>query len=167
MREARGARPSSAPVWATAARAVFAIELALAMAGCGGAKSGSSSASSSPASNPAPAGEPATAPAESSVTPPAPSGTAGAPADLGAQVFAKRCALCHGADGHGDGVGAKGLKPQPRNFHDMAYMKTRTDEQLLATIHQGKGPMPRWQGVLTEAEMKAVLAHIRSLGTKP
>jgi len=133
-------------------------------AGCGGSKSEQSS--SSPASSPAPttsapaAQSPAGAPAESAASAP----TA---ADLGAQVFAKRCALCHGVDGHGDGVGSKGLKPQPRNFHDRAYMSTRPDSALLRVIHQGKGPMPRWGGVLSKAEISAVLGHVRALGKKP
>jgi mono/diheme cytochrome c family protein len=91
----------------------------------------------------------------------------GSEADLGAQVFAKRCVLCHGVDGHGDGIAAKGLNPKPRNFHDQAYMKTRTDAQLLEVIHKGKGAMPRWEGQLSEAEIRAVLAHVRALGAKP
>ena len=63
----------------------------------------------------------------------------------------QRCALCHGADGRGDGVASKGLNPKPRNFHDQAYMSSRTDTQLLEVIHKGKGVMPRWEGQLSEA----------------
>src|SRR5881396_968815 len=136
--------------------------------GCGGAKTGGSSENSSSSSNPgeqSPA--PSPAPATESTAGPATTTPPVAAADLGTRVFATRCALCHGPDGHGDGVGAKGLKPQPRNFHDRAYMSTRTDAELLATIHSGKGPMTRWQGVLSEAEMAAVLEHIRELGKKP
>ena len=72
-----------------------------------------------------------------------------------------------GPDGRGDGVASKGLNPKPRNFHDVAYMQTRTDAQLLEVIHKGKGVMPRWEGQLSDAEMKLVLAHIRSLGSRP
>jgi mono/diheme cytochrome c family protein len=153
--------------WATWAALAGSMVLAI-VAGCGGSKSGGTSENSSasstpggqtPAPSPPPAAESTASPATS--TPPV------AAADLGARVFATRCALCHGPDGHGDGVGSKGLKPQPRNFHDQAYMSTRTDAQLLATIHSGKGPMPRWQGVLSEAEMAAALKHIRELGKKP
>ena len=46
-------------------------------------------------------------------------------------------------------------------------MRTRTDAQLLEVIHKGKGAMPRWEGQLSEAEMTAVLAHIRRLGQTP
>lgn len=136
---------------------VFALAVS---AGCGGAKtdnSGSPSNTTTPAVTPAPVPD---------TTHSAPS--TGAPAaDLGPKVFAVRCALCHGPDGHGDGVGSKALNPKPRNFHDTAYMSTRTDAQLLEVIHQGKGAMPKWGGVLSDAEITAVLAHIRALGKKP
>jgi mono/diheme cytochrome c family protein len=46
-------------------------------------------------------------------------------------------------------------------------MSTRTDAQLLEVIHQGKGAMPKWGGVLSEAEINAALAHVRELGKKP
>ena len=165
----RAARPAFvrvAPQTTRLALASLIAVLAIA-AGCGCAKTGGSSENSSASSTP---GEPTPAP-----SPPAAAETTASPAtstppaaaDLGARVFATRCALCHGRDGHGDGVGSKGLKPQPRNFHDQAYMSSKSDAELLATIHSGKGPMPRWQGVLSEAEMAAALKYIRELGKKP
>jgi mono/diheme cytochrome c family protein len=146
-----------AAAWALCALAVL---IAFA-AGCGGSKNQSSSENSAPA--------PAPPPAETTAAPPAGSdgATAGAADDLGSKVFAQRCALCHGPDGHGDGPGSKALNPTPRNFHDTAYMSSRTDAQLLETIHKGKGAMPKWGGVLSEAEITAVFAHVRELGKKP
>ena len=47
---------------------------------------------------------------------------------------------------------------------DKAYMATRTDAQLLEVIHKGKGAMPKWEGQLSEAEIAAVLQHVRELG---
>jgi mono/diheme cytochrome c family protein len=144
--------------------ALVAIALvAAAAAGCGGGKAESGSTSSGATSPGSATAQPTPvpAPAETASSPPGP---AGAAADLGAQVFAKRCALCHGAGGHGDGVASKGLNPKPRNFHDVAYMSTRTDAQLSEVIHKGKGVMPRWEGQLSEAEIQAVLKHVRSLG---
>ena len=120
--------------------------------GSTGTAGGSSSATSPPDTTP-------------ETTPPA--GTGGAVAALGPKVFAVRCALCHGPDGHGDGPGSAALNPKPRNFHDQAYMKTRTDAQLLEIIRNGKGVMPKWGGILSEAEMQAVLAHVRELAGKP
>ena len=134
--------------------AALAALLALATAGnallvgCGG-KSQQSAQSEAPASAPSSA----------------PASTSGSPAgdDLGAQVYAQRCVLCHGPLGKGDGVGAAGLDPKPRNHTDGAYMNSRTNEQLLEVIHNGKGQMPAWGNVLSEAEIHAVLKHVRSL----
>jgi mono/diheme cytochrome c family protein len=163
-------RPSPSRTAFLAARAVLIALAALAallalVAGCGGAKTGSdgSSASSNNAPPPAPVETTVTTPPPAS-TPPSGDALSG---DLGTRVFAQRCALCHGPDGHGDGPGSKALNPKPRNFHDTAYMSSRTDAQLLDTIHKGKGAMPRWGGVLSEAEITAVFAHIRELGKKP
>ena len=63
----------------------------------------------------------------------------------------------------GDGPASAGLNPKPRNHTDGSYMRTRTDAQLLEVIHNGKGGMPAWKGILTETEINAVLAHVRSL----
>lgn len=35
----------------------------------------------------------------------------------GKEVFNVNCAVCHGAEGKGDGVGGAALNPKPRNFH--------------------------------------------------
>ncbi len=131
---------------------------ALLVASCGRKTESTSADANSPV--PTPATTPAPAP-ESSGAVAATDAPAG---DPGTQVFRQRCVLCHGAEGRGDGIGGKALKPPPRNFHDQAYMSTRTDAQLSEVIHNGKGAMPKWGGVLTEAEIAAVLAHVRELG---
>jgi mono/diheme cytochrome c family protein len=85
------------------------------------------------------------------------------PLVLGNKIYQERCALCHGPEGKGDGPAAAGLNPKPRNHTDGAYMKTRTDAQLLEVIHHGKGGMPAWGGILNETEINAVLKHVRTL----
>lgn len=137
------------------------------VAGCGGGKpadSGTTATGSTAApATPAPATPAPTTPAE----PAPPASTAAVSVELGAKVFVQRCALCHGPEGRGDGPGSVALKPKPRNFHDQAYMSSRTDAQLLEVIHKGKGAMPRWGGVISEAEMQSVLGYVRELGKKP
>jgi len=167
MRSERSSRVPTRAAFVAARLALIVLAGSLALvAGCGGgAKSSGDSSSTAASSAPAPA------PHETTVTspPPAsapPSGDA-LSADLGTRVFAQRCVLCHGPEGRGDGPGGKALNPKPRNFHDTAYMRTRTDAQLLDTIHKGKGAMPKWGGVLSDAEITAVLAHIRELGERP
>ena len=87
--------------------------------------------------------------------------------DLGATVYAARCALCHGPGGHGDGPAAAGLNPKPRNHTDGSYMNGRTDDELLTVIRNGKGAMPAWGKILSDAEIHAVLKHVRSLAVPP
>jgi cytochrome c5 len=85
----------------------------------------------------------------------------------GAAIYSQRCALCHGAEGKGDGPAAASLNPKPRNHTDGAYMNTLTDEAVLLVIHEGKGAMPAWKGVLSEEEIQAVFKHVRSLAVPP
>lgn len=52
-------------------------------------------------------------------------------------LFAKRCAACHGTDGTGNGPGAFGLNPKPRNYRDKAWQKTVSDEEIEKAIVYG------------------------------
>ena len=131
------------------------------IAGCGGSQSTTDNTTNNPPTSTTP---PAPTP---DTTPSGPAASNESPEVLGARVFAARCALCHGPDGHGDGPGAAALNPKPRNYHDKAYMDSRTDAQLLEVIRNGKGAMPKWSGILSEAEIQAVLKHVRSLSQKP
>jgi len=88
---------------------------------------------------------------------------AGDELSIGRKVYQDRCVLCHGAEGKGDGVAAAGLNPKPRNHTDGAYMSTRTDEDLIGVIRNGKGGMPAWGSILSEQEIQAVLKYVRSL----
>lgn len=124
--------------------------------GCGGGQKGAQQATTTPppaASAPQGAGTTAAA--------------AATDVEKGEQIYKARCVLCHGPEGRGDGPGAAALNPKPRNHHDQAYMNSRTDAELLQVIHEGKGQMPAWKGVLTEDEMKQVLAYVRKLGQTP
>lgn len=53
------------------------------------------------------------------------------------QLFAKRCASCHGAEGRGDGAAASGLSPRPTNFHDLERHGRRSVQGLYATLTRG------------------------------
>lgn len=55
----------------------------------------------------------------------------------GAQLFGETCAACHGATGHGDGPLAKGLEPEPSNFHSQDRMRMRSIYGLYNTITLG------------------------------
>lgn len=127
------------------------------LAGCGGG-------SNAPAESPQTSAPEETAPPADAGGDAAGGSDAAAAGDLGSRVFEQRCALCHGKSGMGDGAAAAGLNPKPRNLRDGAYMSTRTDEQLLEIIRNGKGAMPAWgkNNTLSEDEIQAVLEYIRA-----
>jgi mono/diheme cytochrome c family protein len=130
--------------------AVAALTHAL-VVGCGGNQEGGNQAASSPP--PTTTSQPATDTGA----------VAADPVAHGQQVYVARCVLCHGPEGKGDGPASAALNPKPRNHTDSAYMNSRTDEELLAVIHDGKGAMPAWKSVLTEQEMQDVLKYVRTL----
>lgn len=92
----------------------------------------------------------------------------------GRSLFMHHCAACHGNTGKGDGPFAARLagmanKAVPRDLTDGAYMSGIKDEKLYATISLGGGhfkkavQMPAWNLVLTPAQMKNLLAYVRTL----
>ncbi len=147
-KRASAARPLTA---VAALIALFTLGNAL-VAGCGGKSDQGTDSNSTQAQNTTPAPESAMA------TP--------AVAD-GAKIYAEKCSVCHGAGGKGDGPGGAALNPHPRDHTEGSYMNTRTDDQLLEVIHNGKGNMPAWKTILSDEEIKAVLQHVRSLAVPP
>jgi mono/diheme cytochrome c family protein len=140
------------------ALSLSATTLALALAaGCGGAKPETTADAGAPPATEAPA---TPAPATGATA------AAGSPEDIQNQ-YATKCASCHGPKGQGDGIAAKALNPKPRNFGDLEYMATRTDEQLSEVIRNGKGAMPKWGGILSDARIAGLVAHVRELGKTP
>jgi high-affinity iron transporter len=89
----------------------------------------------------------------------------GADRAVGRRVFVDRCAACHGDQGFGDGPAANAIEPRPRNFHDPEFWRGRTPEALRAVVAHGKGPasmMPAFEGVLSDAEIDAVVDYLQS-----
>lgn len=122
-----------------------------------------------PVALPAVASASAAAPASTAAT------LAGAPpggaASAARVVFANRCALCHGAEGKGDGAAGQGLEPRPRNFTDAQWQASTDDANIRRIILEG-GPavgmsaaMPPAADLAAKPEVFAALvAHIRSFG---
>jgi mono/diheme cytochrome c family protein len=106
---------------ADAQRLLLLLGVATTLAGC---------------SKPAPAPEPKpTAAAAPTPAPVAPE----SPADEAKAVFAKKCVVCHGDHGEGDGPGGAALDPKPRKFSDAAWQAATTDERIAKVIVLG-GP---------------------------
>lgn len=53
------------------------------------------------------------------------------------QLFAENCAACHGIEGRGDGIDARGMEPPPTDFHDAERWGQRTLYGLYSTITAG------------------------------
>ena len=93
---------------------------------------------------------------------------------LGRQVYATHCAACHGADLEGEAnwrePGPEGvLKAPPHDetghtwHHDDAYLIESIKlggSRLPANV--GVSPMPAYEGVLSDEEITAVIAFIKS-----
>ena len=54
------------------------------------------------------------------------------------EIYATRCAFCHGDKGAGDGIAGGGLKPPPTNFTRPEYWQGVTDKQVHDAIANGK-----------------------------
>ena len=81
----------------------------------------------------------------------------------GADTFKAKCAMCHGADGLAATPAGKAMQVPP--FNSPALVKATTADLIAATTN-GKGKMPAYTGKLTEAQIKDVVAYIRTLQKK-
>ncbi|MCH7505029.1 c-type cytochrome [PVC group bacterium] len=93
--------------------------------------------------------------------------------DRGRVIYEKQCAVCHGADGAGDGEAAYLLYPKPRDFTQNKFrlvstknMKA-TDEDLFSSISRGMpgSSMPSWEH-LSENDRWGLVYYVRYLAEK-
>jgi cytochrome c6 len=82
-----------------------------------------------------------------------------AAAEDAAALYKSKCQICHGADGKGSPAGQKmGAK----DFHSPDVAK-QTDAELIKVTKEGKGKMPKYDGKLTDDQIKELVKYIRSL----
>jgi len=74
------------------------------------------------------------------------------------------CVTCHGTTGHGDGPGAAGLDPSPRNFHHHGFWRHRTEGEIFWVIKHGSPGtgMIGFGSILSDEEMWAIMQYERS-----
>jgi len=77
-------------------------------------------------------------------------------------TFRTKCAMCHGPDGSGSEVGKSMNVPDLRS----PAVQKLPDAQLAQIISDGKGGMPSFKNSLSEEQIHALVAHIRSLHQK-
>jgi cytochrome c6 len=78
----------------------------------------------------------------------------------GADIFKAKCQMCHGPDGTGDTPAGRAIKAA--SFKSPVLVKT-PDADLIAAVKNGKGKMPSYAGKLTDDQIKAAVAYIRTL----
>jgi high-affinity iron transporter len=79
-------------------------------------------------------------------------------------MFAQHgCAVCHGAEGRGDGPSAKRLDVPPGDFADpRTYRQGVSPNDIAASIRNGAGAMPAFHDI-SDAESADIAAWIVSL----
>ena len=84
---------------------------------------------------------------------------AGALAADGPAVYKAKCATCHGADGSGQTPMGKSMKLRDLGSPEV---QKQTDKELYAWTADGKGKMPAYKSKLSDAEINALVAHMRT-----
>lgn len=86
-------------------------------------------------------------------------------------LYDQRCALCHGAKGHGDGVAAANLRPQPRSFASDKWQQETSDAAIMEIIVKGGAAvgrsmmMPPAKDLAGQTELlHALAAVVRNFG---
>jgi mono/diheme cytochrome c family protein len=79
-----------------------------------------------------------------------------------AGTFRTKCAMCHGPDGAGSAVGKSMNVPDLRS----SVVQNKADRELAQIISNGQGGMPGFKSSLSEDQIHALLAYVRSLHQK-
>ena len=85
-------------------------------------------------------------------------------ATAGKEVYAKKCATCHGAAGEGKEAIAKMMKVELRHLGSKE-VQAKSDADLRKIIVEGTGKMKPVTGC-SEAELANVIAYVRTLAKK-
>lgn len=78
----------------------------------------------------------------------------------GAETYKAKCVTCHSADGSGTSTMGKKLGLRHLGSPEV---QAQTDAKLIEITTKGKNKMPAYEGKLSAEDIKAVVAHIRTL----
>ncbi len=84
------------------------------------------------------------------------------------EIYQNLCIRCHGDKGDGHGMIATYLDPYPRDFTNAGFMNSKPEDRFVNSIKNGVGgtSMPAWGKVLSDDQIKGVLAYIAENFTK-
>jgi len=86
------------------------------------------------------------------------------------RIYIEKCAFCHGPDGRGNGTSAPSMIPRPRDFTQGVFKYKTTpegappsDDDLISVVTNGlhASGMPYFRGILSEAEIRDVVAYLK------
>ena len=80
-------------------------------------------------------------------------------ADDGKSLYETKCALCHGKGGV-----AKPAGKGSRNFNDPAFQAAMSVDAIATMTNDGKGKMPAYRSTLKPDQIRAIAAHVKTLG---
>ncbi|MFQ5639487.1 MAG: c-type cytochrome [bacterium] len=86
----------------------------------------------------------------------------------GKRLFDHYCAVCHGAQGQGDGFNAYNLDPRPKDMTEKSYLDVVTDDWLSEAISQGgRGVkrsilMPSYENTLSKEQIADIVAYLHA-----
>jgi mono/diheme cytochrome c family protein len=78
-------------------------------------------------------------------------------------VYRAQCRVCHGEEAKGDGPAAAALTPRPPDLTRSERVQRMSDEELLQFLSVGKGSMPGFGKILTEQELRALVAWLKAM----
>ncbi len=81
-------------------------------------------------------------------------------AESGADVYAAKCKMCHGADGAPPAAMAKSMGIKDLKSDDIQKM---SEAEIKAVVEKGKGKMTGFAGKLTPDQIDAVAKYVKSL----
>lgn len=81
-------------------------------------------------------------------------------ASEGKTLYDTKCAQCHGKDGV-----AKPPGKGSRHFNDPAFQSASPVGAIAKITAEGKGKMPGYRSKLSTAQIDAVAAHVKTLGS--
>ncbi len=91
--------------------------------------------------------------------------------EMGKRVYYRNCYFCHGDHLAGDGPSARAFNPRPADFQDVGTIAQLQESYLFWRIAKGgpglpneswpgRSAMPRWEDILSEKEIWAVILFL-------
>jgi mono/diheme cytochrome c family protein len=91
----------------------------------------------------------------------APQKGAASQSERGREVYADRCARCHGSDGQGRT--RLGETVEAPDLSDPDLQRKRSNARMVASVTTGRGGMPAFKKKLSRQDIAASLAYVRTL----